>query len=249
MKILIVDDEPPARLRLRQLLAQIDETLIVRDADSGAAALEAAQREAPDVVLLDIHMPGMDGLETARHLALLPAAPAVVFVTAYDEHALAAFEVRAIDYLLKPVRSERLAESLQRVAAGGRRDQVSEAARALGGPRTRLAVTERGQLLLVPLDEVVFLRAEQKYVTIRTAEREYLTEESLTALEEEFGAYFVRIHRNALVARAAIRGFTRVRDEAQTEADGHWEVQLQGVAGRLAISRRQWPEVKAALRE
>ncbi len=249
MKVLIVDDEPPARLRLRQLLAQLDETLVVRDADSGAAALAAAQSDAPDVVLLDIHMPGMDGLETARHLALLPAAPAVVFVTAYDEHALAAFEVRAIDYLLKPVRSERLAESLQRLATGVRSDPVGDAARALGGPRTRLAVTERGQLLLVPIDEVLFLRAEQKYVTIRTAEREFLTEESLTALEEEFGERFVRIHRNALVARAAIRGFTRVKDDTQAEADGHWEVQLRGVPGRLAISRRQWPEVKAALRE
>jgi two-component system response regulator AlgR len=248
MKILIVDDEPPARLRLRQLLAEIDRegALAVSDADSGRAALAAAGATKCDLVLLDIHMPDMSGLEVARHLMKLPDAPAVVFVTAFDDHALEAFEVHAIDYLLKPVRRDRLAEALRRAAPDPVR--VDEVAQALGDRRSHLTVTERGQLLLVPVDEVVFLRAEQKYVTIRTAAREFLTEESLTALEAEFGTRFIRIHRNTLVARATIRGFARVRDAASEDGDGHWEVLLQGVAERLPVSRRQWPEVKALVR-
>lgn len=253
LKVLIVDDEPPARARLKQLLGDCAgkiELQLAGEADSGVAALEAVDRLAPDVVLLDISMPGMDGIEAARHLAQRETPTAVIFVTAFDEHALQAFEVHAIDYLLKPVRAERLQAALERVVRlRPREPRLEDLAKSLGAARTQISVSERGRLVLVPLEDVVYLRAELKYVTIRTVEREYLTEESLTALETEFGERFVRIHRNALVARRYIQGFQRVRGKVEGEAesaDGHWEILLRGMDERLPISRRQWPTVKAA---
>lgn len=253
LKILIVDDEPPARMRLRQLLAECADSVpltVVGEADSGLAAVEAADRLQPELVLLDIHMPGMSGIETARHLAEREQPPAVVFVTAFDEHALEAFEVQALDFLLKPVRVERLAAALARVRRlKPHEPRLEEVARTLGQRRTHLTVSERGRMILVPVDDVVFLRAELKYVTIRTTTREHLTEESLTSLEAEFGERFVRIHRNALVARKSILGFQRVKgqvDEDGEAGEGHWEVLLKDFPERLPISRRQWPAVKAA---
>ncbi len=236
-----------------QLLADCAARLpltLVGEADGGVAAMEAAARSQPDVVLLDISMPDMDGIEVARHLAQTQAPPAIVFVTAFDEHALRAFEVQALDYLLKPVRAERLLAALQRVQRlQPREPRLEQLARSLGSARTQIGVSERGRLVLVPVDDIAYLRAELKYVTIRTAAREYLTEESLSALETEFGERFVRIHRNALVARRYIAGFERVRAKSEGEGeagDGHWEVLLRGVDERLPISRRQWPIVKAA---
>jgi two-component system response regulator AlgR len=257
MKILVVDDEPPARARLGQLLndcaAQLALTQ-VGQADSGLAALEAVERLQPDVVLLDIAMPGMDGIEVARHLAHAPAPPAVIFITAFDEHALAAFEVQALDYLMKPVRAERLLAALRRVQRlRPGEPRLEQLAQSLGATRTQLSVSERGRVVLVPVDDIAYLRAELKYVTIRTVAREYLTEESLTTLEAEFGARFVRIHRNALVARRFIAGFQRVRGKPETDGEGgegggegHWEILLRDMDERLPISRRQWPTVKAA---
>lgn len=253
LKVLLVDDEPPARQRLRQVLADCGAQVpaaVAGEAGSGLAALEAVERLTPDVVLLDIHMPGMNGLEVARHLVARPNPPAVIFVTAYDEHALQAFEVQALDYLMKPVRAERLAAALaraQRLPANEAR--LDEVARSLGSRRTHMTVSERGRMVLVSVEDIVYLRAELKYVTIRTAQREHLTEESLTSLEQEFGDRFVRIHRNALVARAAIAGFQRVKgavDERGEVGEGHWEVMLKDLAERLPISRRQWATVKAA---
>jgi two-component system response regulator AlgR len=252
LKILVVDDEPPARARMSQLLgdcaAQLPLT-VVGQADGGLAAIEAVSRLQPDVVLLDISMPDMNGIEVARHLSQLETPPAIIFVTAFDEHALQAFEVQALDYLLKPVRAERLLAALQRARrVAPREPRLEELARDLGSARTQLSVAERGRLVLIPVDEIVYLRAELKYVTIRTVAREFLTEESLTALESEFGERFVRIHRNALVARAYIAGFQRVktRPEGEGEApEGHWEILLRDMDERLPISRRQWPTVKA----
>jgi two-component system response regulator AlgR len=176
--------------------------------------------------------------------------PAIVFVTAFDEHALQAFEVHAIDYLLKPVRAERLLAALERAQRVlPREPRLEQLARSLGSVRTQLSVSERGRLVLVPVDDIVYLRAELKYVTIRTVARDFLTEESLTALESEFGERFVRIHRNALVARRFIEGFQRVRGKVEGDTDsaeGHWEILLRGMDERLPISRRQWPAVKAA---
>jgi len=255
LKILVVDDEPPARTRMGQLLGDCASQLplaVVGMADGGVAGLEAAARLKPDIVLLDIAMPDMNGIEVARHLAQLDTAPAIIFVTAFDEHALKAFEVQAVDYLLKPVRAERLLAALQRAGrVGAREPRLEELARELGAARTQISVAERGRLVLVPVGDIVYLRAELKYVTIRTVAREYLTEESLTALEGEFGDRFVRIHRNALVARAFIAGFQRVKSRPEGEGDapeGHWEILLRDMDERLPISRRQWPAVKALAR-
>ncbi len=250
-KILIVDDEPPARLRMQQLLAELEKqfpTQLVGLADSGPAALDAVDREAPDIVLLDISMPGMSGIEVARHLAAREQPPAVIFVTAHDEHALQAFEVQALDYLLKPVRVDRLGAALSRAKRLAQHEpRLQEVAKALGNQRTHLTISERGRMSLVPVDDIIFLRAELKYVTIRTAQREHLTEESLTSLEQEFGPRFVRIHRNTLVARKSIRAFERVRGPVDSNGEGgegHWEVLLKELPDRLPISRRQWPQVK-----
>ncbi len=253
MKVLVVDDEPPARARLGQLLADCAGSLEltqVGQAAGGIEALDAVARLQPDVVLLDISMPDMNGIEVARHLARAAAPPAIIFVTAYDEHALQAFEVQALDYLLKPVRSDRLLAALQRAQrAVPREPRLEELAQRLGAARTQLGVSERGRLVLVPVEDIIYLRAELKYVTIRTGAREHLTEESLSALESEFGDRFVRIHRNTLVARRYIAGFQRVKGRAESEGDapeGHWEIVLRGLEERLPISRRQWAAVKAA---
>jgi two-component system response regulator AlgR len=256
LRVLVVDDEPPARARLAQILqdcAPQIELELLGEAAGGLEAIALAGELHPDVVLLDIAMPGMNGIEVARHLALTTPPPAVIFVTAFDEHALQAFEVQALDYLMKPVRAERLLAALRRAGRLLPREPRLEAlAEKLGTARTHLPVSERGRLVLVPLDEVLYLRAELKYVTIRTAEREFLTEEPLTGLETEFAERFVRIHRNCLVARQALAGFERVRPRADAEeegagAEGHWEVMLRGVPERLAVSRRQWAAVKSVM--
>jgi len=191
------------------------------------------------VLLLDIEMPGMGGLEVARHLASLEQPPTVVFVTAHDRHAVEAFELNALDYLLKPVRAERLAAALRR-AAGAPAAGREQLARAAQAPREYLSITERNRIVLVPVRDIVFLRAEQKYVTLRTREREHLVEEALIGLEKEFAERFVRIHRNCLVSRAAIRGFER----AGVGEEAGWQVVLDGLAERLPVSRRQWPLLK-----
>jgi two-component system response regulator AlgR len=238
LRVLIVDDEAPARSRLRDLLADCTAALpleIVGEAASGPQALTLVAKQRPDVVLLDIRMPGMDGIETAQHLRKLDHSPAVIFTTAYDAYALKAFEVHAIDYLLKPIRAQRLMEALTaaRSAVAPKEAALAEMRRA---PRTSLSSSERGKVHLIPVADIIYLKAELKYVTVRTRTREYLVEESLTRLEEEFGERFVRAHRSCLVARAAIRGFER---GAADGGDGHWEVLLNGCDERIAVSRRQ----------
>jgi two-component system, LytTR family, response regulator AlgR len=243
LKVFIVDDETPARERLKELLGDIRAELpaeVVGEARHGMEALERFPASGAQLVLLDIQMPGMDGLELARHLAALEHPPALVFVTAHDRHAVEAFELNALDYLLKPVRAERLAAALRKTA-GAPREQLAEAlARAAGRAREYLSIVERNRISLVPVRDIVFLRAEQKYVTLRTREREYLIEDPLVALEKEFAERFVRIHRNCLVARAAIRGFER-GGEGEEAA---WTVLLEGIAERLPVSRRQWPMLR-----
>ncbi|HEY7743946.1 MAG TPA: LytTR family DNA-binding domain-containing protein [Burkholderiales bacterium] len=235
LKIVIVDDEAPARSRLRELLADCGAELplvVAGEAESGPAAIELLAAEPADIVLLDVRMPEMDGIEVAQHLQKLEEPPAVVFATAYDAYAIRAFEVNAVDYLLKPIRLARLKEALARAAAAPRREVPEAIARAA---RTHLSAQERGKVHLIPVKDVIYLKAELKYVTVRTAEREYLIEEALTKLEEEFGERFVRAHRNCLVARAAVRGFERT----MKDGEAHWEVLLEGVDERVAVSRRQ----------
>lgn len=250
LRILIVDDEAPARSRLRDLLGDIVDTCptrVVGLAANGVEALRLLDETPVDVVLSDIRMPVMDGVELARHLRRLESPPAVVFTTAYDQYALQAFELAAADYLLKPVRVERLAEALGKAR---RLIAPSDAALAALAPcaRRHFSVSERGRILLVPVEDVVYLKAEQKYVTARTSEREYLLDESLVQLEQEFGERFIRIHRNSLVARAALQGVERVSEADEEGAgEGHWQALLAGVPERLPVSRRQWPAVKQLL--
>lgn len=237
LKIFIADDEAPARERLKELLGDIAHevpTSVVGEARNGVETVERVPPSGAEVLLLDIQMPGMGGLEVARHLAALEEPPRIVFVTAHERHAVEAFELNALDYLLKPVRAERLAAALRKASVPGY-EQLAKAAEA---PREYLSVAERNRIVLVPVRDILFLRAEQKYVTVRTRHREHLVEEPLVALEREFAARFVRIHRNCLVARAAIRGFERAPGE---EDEPRWLVVLEGYDERLPVSRRQWP--------
>jgi len=235
LRVVIVDDEAPARSRLKELLADCagePPLAITGEAASGPAAIELLAAEPADVVLLDVRMPEMDGIEVAQHLQKLERPPAVIFATAYDAYAIRAFEVHAVDYLLKPIRLARLKEALARALAAPRPEVLDAIARAA---RTHLSAQERGKIHLIPVKDVIYLKAELKYVTVRTAAREYLIEEALTKLEEEFGERFMRAHRNCLVARAAVRGFER----AMEAGEAHWEVLLNGVEERIAVSRRQ----------
>ena len=230
MRVVIADDEPLARERLRILLAGQPGIEIVAEAVDGHDALHACAEHDPDLVLLDIAMPGIDGLEAARHLAAFEPRPAVVFCTAYDAHALSAFEAEAIDYLVKPVRPERLAAALERVrtfAAGRERNGHGTGAEL----RTHLCARLRGSLRLIPIDEVHYLHAEEKYVVVHHARGEDLIEESLKSLEEEFGERFVRIHRNCLVARHEIV-------ELRRAPDGHVHAVLRHGKQPLEVSRR-----------
>ncbi len=238
LRAIIADDEAPARNRMRELLDDCADTItidIVGDAANGHELLARLQETPADLVFLDIRMPGMDGLETARHLQRLEAPPRVVFTTAYDTYAIQAFDLHALDYLLKPIRVSRLRDCLKRVqeTLAPKREAIDAAAR---GPRTHLAVHERGRVVLVPVRDIRFLRAELKYVTIRTGEREYLIEESLSKLEQEFAGTFVRVHRNSLVALAHLTGFEKGGDET---AETHWVAVLRDIPERLPVSRRQ----------
>jgi len=255
VRLYIVDDEAPARERLAMLLTDIAADcphVLVGMADNAQAALDGIAKTNPDIVLLDVQMPGMTGLELAHHLANLQTeAPAVIFVTAHDEFALKAFDVHALDYLLKPVRAARLAEAIQRAVSLREAKPEQHPAPAMPyQPRRHFSVQERGRLLLVPVNEVMYLKAELKYVTLRTRTHAYLLEESLTSLEHELAPAFVRVHRNALVARTAILGVERVTHAVDMDGDKvqeGWVVILRDIHERLPISRRQWAMVKAWL--
>jgi two-component system, LytTR family, response regulator AlgR len=252
LRIFIVDDEEHARARLAILLSDIADECpneLVGQASDAAGALQGIVDTRPDVVLLDIQMPGMNGLDLAARLAREgEEMPAVVFVSAHEDYALNAFEVHALDYLVKPVRAARLAQALKRVAnlhnRGGNATEATP-------KRMHFTVHERDRLLLVPVTDVLYLKAELKYVTLRTRTRDYLIEDSLSSIEEELDDVFVRVHRNTLVARKAIMGVERgvVGADGESERGQEaWQVILRDVAERLPISRRQWPVVKALVR-
>jgi len=244
LAVFIVDDEPPARNRIKDLLtdcaSQLELTL-VGEASNGIEALDKLSEVHADVVLIDIRMPQMDGIELAQHLNKLHKPPVVIFTTAFDSYAVKAFEERAIDYLLKPIRLGRLFESLTRArAAVPVRSEVLQ--ELTPEPRKNLSIHERGKIVLVPIEQVLFLRAEQKYITVRTLTHEYLIEESLISLEKEFATRFIRIHRNCLVAKEEIEGFEKIAETDESEA--HWAAKLKGLAELLPISRRQQYIVK-----
>lgn len=243
VKVLIADDEPIARERLRALLAEHADMQLVAEAGDGAAALEAYAEHTPEVVLLDIAMPGIDGLEAARHLATFAPRPAVVFCTAYDEHALSAFDAAAVDYLVKPIRRERLAAALDRARTfiAGRASRHEEIAPNNGKRRSHLCARLRGSLRLIPIDDIRYLQADEKYVVVHHARGEDLIEESLKSLEHEFVDHFVRIHRNCLVSREELV-------ELRRASDGRIEAVLRHGDKPLEVSRRCVPHLRDMVR-
>jgi two-component system response regulator AlgR len=242
LRVLIADDEALARERLRSLLAEIGDAQVVGEAADGEEALRKLDTCDPDIVLLDVRMPGLDGIETARRIAENPAPPAVIFTTAFDEYALKAFDAQAVAYLLKPIRREKLAAA---IAQAGRltRPQLAQAAAAarFAPQRTHIAVKVRDSTRLIPTAEIRCFVADQKYVTVRHAGGEDLIEESLKSLEEDLGASFVRIHRNALVNVAHMAAIER-------DAEGQYYVRLRERDERLAVSRRMASDLRERFR-
>lgn len=243
MNVLIVDDEPLARARLNRLVTELEDDIVTEEAGNGPDALRRVQVHAVDVVLLDIRMPGMDGIEVARHLKHLEHAPAVIFTTAYDSHALQAFDASAVDYLLKPIRRGRLKEALQRARTlTGRQIEAIEARDpGAGKARTHVSASLKGNLKLVPVDEVRFFRAEHKYVVARHAHGELVLDDALNALEEEFEQDFIRVHRNALAAICHVRALEKCEG-------GGYRLTFDGVDSAVEVSRRCLPVVRRALK-
>ena len=242
MRAIIVDDEPPARERLRRLLEELHDVAVVGEAANGSEALRLCAELDPDVVLLDIRMPGMDGIEAARHLAVLEEPPAVIFTTAYDQHALEAFETQAVGYLLKPVRREKLAQAIRQAARLGASQLVRVAERArLGRRRAQICARLGEHLRLIPVDDIYYFAADQKYVTVRHRGGSDLIDESLRALAVEFAPDFVRVHRNSLVAMRHVRAVER-------SADGQYAVRLADCDVLLPISRRHATTVLRVIR-
>ena len=241
-RVLVVDDEPPARELLRSILAETEGFEVAGEAENGQRALDLCATLQPDIVLLDVRMPGIDGLEVARHLAGLDAPPAVIFVTAYEEYALQAFESEAIAYLLKPIRAEKLRTALTKAGRLTRPQLQQVATAARENPRrTHIGVRGRDGLKLIPIDEVLCFVADQKYTTVRHQHGEDLIDDSLKILEEEFAADFVRIHRNALVN-------TRYLERIARDASGQHFVHLRGLNEALEVSRRMAGDLKDRFR-
>ena len=242
LRALIVDDEALARSRLRTLLGDCTEpaATVVAEAAHAVQAIAALHRDSFDVVLLDIRMPGADGITLAQTLAELPQPPAVVFVTAHSEHAVQAFELEAADYLTKPVRLARLQQALQKVE----RLELAKKGIPPDSNEEHLVIQDRGRTERVPLAEVLYLKAELKYITVRTAGKSYILDGSLNELEERYPRQFMRVHRNALVARRAVRALEKHFDPEEGEG---WAVRLTGINELLAVSRRQLGAVREAI--
>ncbi|MDB5931077.1 MAG: transcriptional regulator, LytR/AlgR family [Polaromonas sp.] len=248
LKILLVDDESLARSRLRTLLAdcQTPPAVVAAEAADGVEALRALRQQAFDAVLLDIHMPGTDGMALARTLAGLARPPAIVFVTAYSEHAVQAFELEALDYLTKPVRLARLQQALQKVERHTQSAFALQPENADNPEKAEdvLIIQDRGRTERLPLAEVLYFKAELKYITVRTLRRSYILDGSLNELEARHAGRFMRIHRNALIARRAVRALEKHFDPEEGEG---WAVRLNGIDELLAVSRRQLGAVRDAI--
>lgn len=235
MKLLVVDDEPLARERLVQIVEDLDYADSILSAGNGLRAVELCQSDKPDVILLDIRMPGMDGLEAAEHISQMDNAPAIIFITAYDEYALDAFKVHAVDYLLKPVREEKLKDALDRACQLNRAQLAAIKTESAG--RTNITAKISGNIKLIPIEEILYFQAEQKYVTVKYINGETIIEDTLKELQNEFENDFVRIHRNALVAKKFITGIHK-------DGEGKSFVTLQDSDKELEISRRHLSAVK-----
>ena len=241
LNILIADDEAPARNRMRDLLSEIENVAVVAEAKNGKEALDLALQTKPDLMLLDIRMPVMDGIEAAQHAQKLEPKPHIIFTTAFDAYAIKAFDLNAIDYLLKPIRLERLQTAINKAHA--LQPNANRGSQAITKNASHLSIHERGRVLLVPIETIIYLRAELKYVTVRTAEREYLIEESLTNLETEFGERFIRLHRNCLVAPQFIAGYEKRLNQ---DNEQQWVAMFKEIPETVAISRRQQHLVREA---
>ncbi|KQT41324.1 MULTISPECIES: LytTR family DNA-binding domain-containing protein [unclassified Methylophilus] len=246
-QLLIVDDEPLARQRLRDLVGDIGGYTVVGEAANGLEAMAVLQNQQVDIALVDIRMPVMDGIELAQHIRQLPRPPNLIFTTAYDHYALQAFDLNAIDYLLKPIRAERLSAALTKARPLNLKQ--SQGLQSLQETRQHLSIHERGRVLLIAVDEVLYFRAELKYVTVRTQSKSYLLEMSLNQLEQNYADRFVRVHRNALVAKHAITGYEkqRIQQNAETEEPGElsWVVLIKGIPETLVVSRRHQHMIRA----
>ncbi len=241
-RVLIVDDEAPARERLRSLLAELGDIVVVGEAANGEEALSQAYELSPDIVLLDVRMPGVDGIETGSKLADLAEPPAVIFTTAFDEYALDAFGAKAVAYLLKPIRREKLSAAIAQAVRLTRPQLAQAQATArFAEKRSHIAVRQRETTHLIPLAEILYFQADQKYTTVHHSQGEALIEESLRSLEEELSAEFVRIHRSALVSVAHLEAIER-------DGAGQCFVKLRGLEAHLAVSRRMAGELRERFR-
>ena len=241
MRVLVVDDEPPARDRLRRLLSEMTGWELVAEAGNGQQALQMTSEHEPDIVLMDIRMPGMDGVEAARHLAELEDPPAVIFTTAFNEYAIEAFKAQAVGYLMKPIRRERLADALSQ-ATRLTRPQLARVAEQSRAPRRgHICARLRGELRLIPIEDIFYFRAEQKYITVRHQGGEDVIEESLKRLEEEFAPDFQRIHRNAMIAMHYL-------ESLEKDDQGQYQARLSGCDERLSVSRRHASELRKRMR-
>ncbi len=241
MNVLIVDDEHLARQRLRKMLSATSEHQIIGEAETGEDALRKTQTSNPDVVLMDIRMPGMDGIEAAKYINRLSKPPAIIFTTAFSDHALNAFEAHAIDYLLKPIKQSRLEAALD-AAKRINKSQLSHLSENESSEaRQKICVKNRGSLELIPIEEIFYFKADLKYVTLRTADQEYLIEESLKILEKEFSQQFIRVHRNALVAQNKLHGL--IKNNA-----GHACVSFNEIDDMLEVSRRHLPFIRKKIK-
>ncbi|MEM8766225.1 MAG: LytTR family DNA-binding domain-containing protein [Pseudomonadota bacterium] len=240
MRILIVDDEQLARDRLSRMIDGFAQHEVVGEAGNGIEAVQVASNMQPEVVLMDIRMPGMDGLEAARHIVEIEEPPAVIFCTAYEEHAVEAFDLQAVGYLLKPVRKENLETALGK-AQRVNKAQLAALAEEQPPRRTHISARTRKGIELIPVDDVRYFQADQKYVTVRHGEGEIIVDETLKELEEEFGERFLRVHRNALVASRFIIGLNRL-------PDGHYQIQLKDIDETVDISRRHVAQVRKVVK-
>jgi len=242
MKVLITDDEELARSRLRQQIEELDGFEVIAEAANGLETLDVCAKLEPDVVLLDIRMPAMDGIEAAQHLSSFDNPPAIIFITAYDQHMLKAFETDATDYLLKPVRKERLLNALNKAQKLNRAqlNRINELADK-DCARSHICVRQRGNLKLVALSDVIYFHADQKYVSVGTKDCELLIEESLKSLENEFNMDFVRVHRSTLVSLKSVEGLTKAKD-------GQPIISLKNTDQVFDVSRRLLAEIKQKLK-
>jgi two-component system response regulator AlgR len=249
VKILIADDEAPARNRLHELLAELADVSVIAEAKNGQEAVDLCQRQQPDIAILDISMPGHSGIDAAQAMQQMLRPPAIIFSTAFDRYAMQAFDIQAADYLLKPIRLERLQAAIEKALA---LRPKNESAAPPKPQRKHLTISERGSIVLVPIEEVIYLRAERKYTTVRTAQKEYVLEESLNNLEQEFDGLFLRLHRNCLVAKAAILGYEKrpvypVADNNPASAnDKQWVAILKNIPDTVQVSRRQQHLIRAS---